>query len=150
MHYQLLSLAVVLAASSLAIADEATDKEIKSLEGEWTWVEHEVGGTQMFPDANDRPQIKIEKDKWFFKNKAMPEFKEAGTFKLDVTTTPRCVDLVSTAKESAGQKNECIYKLEEDKLTIVVNLNADDKSRPMAFETKDKPGMIKVVLERKK
>ena len=100
----------------------------------------------MQPDPNDRPVVKIEKDKWFFKNKDSVDFKEAGKFILDVATTPKCVDLISTAKESEGQKNEAIYKLEEDKLTIVLNLNADDKSRPMDFKTADKPGMILVVL----
>ena len=145
-----LSLVLFFAAIPLAHADEAADKEIKALQGEWTWTSHEVGGQRMEPDANDRPVVKIEKDKWYFKNKDTSDFKEAGKFVLDVTTTPRCVDLVSTQKESEGQKNEAIYKLEEDKLTIVLNLNADDKSRPMGFETKDKPGMILVVLERKK
>ena len=148
--FRCLSLALLLAVAPLALADEATDNEIKALQGEWTWVEHEVGGKQMFPDANDRPTVKIDGEKWFFKNKDTPEFKEAGKFKLDVMTTPKCVDLVSTQKGSEGQKNEAIYKLEEDKLTIVLNLDADDKSRPMGFETKDKPGMILVVLERKR
>jgi uncharacterized protein (TIGR03067 family) len=145
-----LSLAFLLTVAPLALADEATDKELKALQGEWTWVQHEVGGKMMEPDPNDRPLVKIEGTKWSFKNKDMPEFKEAGTFKLDVTTTPKCVDLVSTAEDSKGQKNEAIYKLDEDKLTIVLNLNADDKSRPMEFKTADKPGMILVVLERKK
>ena len=147
--YRFLSLVMVLAAAPLALADEALDKELKALAGEWTWVEHEVGGTQMFPDANDKPLIKIEKEKWFFKNKAMAEFKEVGSFQLDVTTTPKCVDLVSTDEKTKGQKNEAIYKLNEDTLTIVVNLNADDKNRPRGYETKDAPGMIKVVLKRK-
>ena len=145
-----LSLVLLVAVPPLALADEATDKELKALQGEWTWVSHEVGGKMMEPDPNDRPVVKIEKEKWFFQNKDSGGFKEAGTFKLDVTTTPKCVDLISTAKDSEGQKNEAIYKLEEDKLTIVLNLNADDKSRPMEFKTADKPGMILVVLERKK
>ncbi len=148
--YRLLSLVVFFSLLPPALADEATDKELKALQGEWNWVSHEVGGKMMEPDPNDRPLVKIEKEKWFFKNKDSGEYKEAGTFKLDVTTTPKCVDLVSTAKESEGQKNECIYKLEEDKLTVVVNLNADDKTRPMDFKTADKQGMILVVLERKK
>jgi uncharacterized protein (TIGR03067 family) len=145
-----LPLAFLLAAAPGALADEATDKEHKALQGEWTWISHEVGGKMMEPAADDRPVVKIEKDKWFFKNKDTADFKEAGKFKLDVMTTPKCVDLVSTAEDSKGQKNEAIYKLEEDKLTIVLNLNADDKSRPMEFKTADKPGMILVVLERKK
>ena len=144
------SLVALLALVSVVLADEATDKDVKALQGEWTWVEHEVGGTHMFPDANARPTIKIDGDKWYFKNKAADEFKEAGTFKLDVMTTPKCVDLISTDEKTKGQKNEAIYKLEEDKLTIVANLNADDRNRPKGFETKDAPGMILVVLERKK
>jgi uncharacterized protein (TIGR03067 family) len=148
--FRFLPVVLVVAIPSLALADEAADKEIKSLQGQWTWISHEVGGKMMQPDPNDRPVVKIEKDKWFFKNKDSVDFKEAGKFILDVATTPKCVDLISTAKESEGHKNEAIYKLEEDKLTIVLNLNADDKSRPMDFKTADKPGMILVVLKRKK
>jgi uncharacterized protein (TIGR03067 family) len=144
------SLILVVAVAPLAQADEVADKELKALQGEWTWAHHEVGGTMMLPDPNDRPVIRIEKEKWSFKNKSLEAFKEVGTFKLDVATTPKCVDLISTDEKSKGQKNEAIYKLEEDKLTVVVNLNADDKNRPMGFETKDKPGMILVVFERKR
>lgn len=145
-----LSMALVMALGPVVLADDAADKEIQALQGEWTWVRHEVGGKMMEPDPNDRPLLKIDGEKWFFKNKENPEFKEGGTFQLDVTTTPKCVDLISTDEKTKGQKNEAIYKLKEDKLTIVVNLNADDKNRPKGFETKDQPGMIKVVLERKK
>ena len=148
--YRFLSLTILLACVPPALADEATDKELKALQGQWIWMRHEVGGTVMEPAVEDRPVVKIEGDKWSFKNKDTAEFKEAGKFKLDAMTTPRCVDLISTAEESKGQKNEAIYKLEGDKLTVVLNLNADDKTRPMEFKTADKPGMILVVLERKK
>lgn len=144
------SLVLCLVPFASAIADEAADKEIKALQGEWIWVQHEVGGKVMEPPAADRPVIKIEQAKWFLKDKASGNFKEVGTFQLDVMTTPRCVDLISTDEKTTGQKNEAIYKLEEDKLTVVLNLNADDKSRPMDFKTAEKPGMILVELERKK
>lgn len=147
---RLLSLLVFVTLAPLALADEATDKELKALQGEWTWMRHEVDGKWMERDPSDRPVMKIADTKWFVKDAESGKFKELGTFKLDVMTTPRCVDLISTDKESEGQRHEAIYKLEEDTLTVVVNLNADDRTRPMEFKTADKPGMILVVFERKK
>ena len=148
--WQIVWIVLAAATASLTLADEPLDKELAALQGQWVWVRHEVGGKRMAPDANERPLIKIEGTKWSFKNKNDREFQEAGTFQLDVSTMPRCVDLISTQEKTKGQKNEAIYKLEEDQLTVVVNLNADDKNRPMGFETKDQPGMILVEFEKKK
>jgi uncharacterized protein (TIGR03067 family) len=147
--YRFLSLAILLVFAPVGLADDATDQEIKALQGQWVWVRHEAGGIEMAPDPGDQPVIKIEGTKWSLRNNKTGTFNEIGTFKLDVATTPRCVDLVSTQKENQGQKNEAIYKLDKDTLTVVVNLNADDKSRPMEFKTEGKPGLLLVVFQRK-
>lgn len=128
-----------------APADEAAKKEYARFAGNWHFVSMEADGKPL-PEA-------------FFKEDQMvldgPKFTVTGggttykgTFKVDVTKSPKQIDITFTAGPEAGKTLYGIYELEGD--TYKVCLGMPGKDRPKAFMTKPDSGCVLEVLKRER
>src|SRR5262245_20247721 len=71
-----------------------------------------------------------------------------GTFKLDVSKTPKQFDAVFTDGPEKGKTALAIYKLEGDTYTVCIAMT--DKERPKEFVSKPGSGHVLEVLQREK
>ena len=72
-----------------------------------------------------------------------PDHTELGTYKLDTTTNPKTIDVVTELDTSKG-----IYRLEGDSLKICGVSTGED--RPAEFTTKPGTKQVLFVLKRQK
>ena len=138
----------MLAASLLAPAadlGEAAKKELKKLEGEWTVVAMAQGGESRELPVDEQMAVTIAADGKFTAGKLDP----AQITALDTTATPKILDFQMLRKPPSGATNEAVYKIEKDKLTVVVYLGEGNK-RPSGFDVPTDTTTIRFVLERVK
>jgi uncharacterized protein (TIGR03067 family) len=124
-----------------AIKAQDGKKALADLQGTWKVVGFEVNGEEAeFPSNLARWVIKG--DKVLYAGELL------ATLTLYPDTSPRGVDL---AFDNPKRVCEGIYSADGDKLKLCVNRRSEAvKERPLDFETKDKPGLRLLVLERQK
>lgn len=115
---------------------EATQKELKKLEGKWKVVK--------FLDS--AREIEIGTDKrdlfWTFKGAVVTlefGYAENETLKiaaLDPGTDPKCIDLIEMTKGQPDRTLEGVFKIDGDTLLLALHVSNDSKQRPVGF---DKP-----------
>jgi uncharacterized protein (TIGR03067 family) len=135
---------VVLAASAVAVASAADDKQkeaMKALEGEYQL-------KQIFGNGKQEPDevVKLVKGVVIAGGKLtvqLPGKDDATTFTVDPSKKPAHIDL--DAPGMAGVVRPGIYKMEKGTLTIVWSTTKD---RPADFDGKAK-GSVKMVLEKR-
>jgi uncharacterized protein (TIGR03067 family) len=117
-----------------ARADEKTDAELKALAGTWKVEKAELGGKdttailkdlKLTVDASGKYTVEIGKE------------KEEGTFTVDLSKTPKQMDLTSKDGPNKGKMIKAIYKLDGDTLVACYDLNTEKGARPEKFESKD-------------
>jgi uncharacterized protein (TIGR03067 family) len=138
-----LTIALVLPASLIAADDAA--KELEKLEGTWSIVSAQEAGKEQTDEKSKKLSIVIEKDSFIWKYEGQPKTVQV-TLKLDPTTKPKSVDLVSTL----GKKRAAfgIYELNDDVLKICWARNG--KARPDEFTTEAGDDRIFLTLQRVK
>jgi uncharacterized protein (TIGR03067 family) len=141
---------VVLAAlASLAIADDAADKEAKRLEGTWKFLSLSV-------DGDEAPQEFIQKGRWSIRGKEITIPGPGGgklSYKVDPSRSPKAIDMTGSDGPGRGKTLKGIYKIEEGRLTICLpggkKESPDlDLARPEEFGGGQ--GKSLIVLERSK
>jgi uncharacterized protein (TIGR03067 family) len=145
-----LAVATLLAGSAWALAADASKpdadrKELAKFEGTWRFASIEVEGKKV-PEE----QVKKSGKMVIRGNKFTIEggVTYRGTFKLDVSTKPKRIDVTFTAGPEKGKALLGIYELEGD--TYKVCLGMPGKPRPKAFAAKPGSGHVLEVLKREK
>ena len=125
---------------------EASQKELKRLEGQWVVQSLEAKGRKHdVSDVEPRLIMEIKDNKWIFTGK-----EKAEIIALDPTTDPKCLDMKSIEEGRKGQVDEAIFKLEGDTLTVCL-YQGKGKQRPTKFETSpDLPDTVLAVFKRAK
>jgi uncharacterized protein (TIGR03067 family) len=118
-----LVLAGLLATSTAPRADEALDKELKTLEGEWT-VKSEGGGEISYTFKGDKLEVKA------------PSRSYKMTVKIDPAAKPeKTIDFVidEAPDDAKGKTSKGIYKLEDENNTLVFCMRPEGE-RPAKYE----------------
>jgi uncharacterized protein (TIGR03067 family) len=147
-RYAVLALALAVATSLWAAPDKPSKddklkKEMKKLEGTWTVVTQERGGSPVknskgtFTFAKSKYTIRWDKDK----------HEKGGKFKVDPTKSPKEMDIV--ADTPGGEvKLKGIYQIKGDSLKMCIDQKGGE--RPTKFTTLAGTGQILIVLKRAK
>jgi uncharacterized protein (TIGR03067 family) len=124
-------------------SDRATD-EVAKLQGVWAIVSVEIEGKSLAMDDLKSARLTVQGKQYSFKlGKTDLEF----TFKLNVSQSPRAIDLIGVANQEKGKVYQGIYKFEKDRYTICRG-TTPDRSRPTEFVTRPGSGHMMVVWKR--
>jgi uncharacterized protein (TIGR03067 family) len=127
------SVIAVLALVGAAGAQNANEKEMAQLEGEWSMVSGEANGLSM-PEATVKTGKRVAKDgettitlggQVYFKAK----------FSIDSTKKPKAIDYTMTEGPTKGKTHLGIYELDGD--TVKFCFAAPGKDRPTDFTAKE-------------
>src|SRR5262245_11237767 len=130
--------AVGLAASAgsgtLAGEKDDLEKEAKKFQGTWTFESSEAGGKELPTDELKEFILTFEGEKHTVKKG--DEVIQVGTQKLDVSKSPKTIDVTMTEGPSKGKVMLGIYEFDGD--TLKVCFDPQGKNRPT--EVKTAPG----------
>jgi uncharacterized protein (TIGR03067 family) len=137
------------------LADDANRKqevldEAKQLEGKWKVVAIEDDGRKA-PEEEIKGMCCTIKDLEMQMRDAADAPVEKATLKLDLTKTPRHIDLTVSEGPEKGRTIKGIFKFEKERLVICIRgPEAGDKGRPKEFKTEAGSGLGIITLERAK
>src|SRR5262249_43942677 len=116
-----------------ARADDKADveKELKKLQGTWTFESVETGGKQLPAAEFKGMTVTFEGDK--FTVKKGDEVIQAATQKLDPSKSPKAIDVTVTEGLNKGAVMPGIYEIDGD--TLKVCFDPEGKKRPTEFKT---------------
>jgi uncharacterized protein (TIGR03067 family) len=130
----------------IAADDPKKTDDAETLKGNWKAVSLSQSG-QAVP-AEIASHLKFTFDGKSYVNK-MDEMVEEGSYAIDATKTPKTIDFDIKTGDDKGKKQLGIYKIEGDKLTIVV-AKPGGNERPASFKAEAGAEVAEVVLEREK
>ncbi|MBP3954556.1 TIGR03067 domain-containing protein [Gemmata sp. G18] len=108
--------------------NEAAQKELKALEGDWLLVSWVTNGTERELAADEQITVTVTGAKFTF-----GKFGDGQVTALDPSTSPPIIDFKMLRKPESGVTNEAIFKVEKHVLTVVVYLGEGSK-RPANFD----------------
>jgi uncharacterized protein (TIGR03067 family) len=139
-----LSASLLFAAAAAAIAANA-DAEIKALEGEWRIDAARLGGRDHLDDFAGMKLI-LKGSRFTIE---FAENSDRGTFTIDAMKSPKWITIKTDKKGPFfGRTLQGIYKTEKDQLVICCEV--DGKTRPTAFEAKEKSRNMLLAYQREK
>jgi uncharacterized protein (TIGR03067 family) len=115
------------------LADDKADleKEVKKLQGTWTFESSEAGGKEVPADGLKGLVLIFEGDKHTVKNG--DKVIQVGTQKLDPSKSPKTIDVTMTEGPNKGAVMLGIYEISGD--TLKVCFDAEGKKRPTEFKS---------------
>jgi len=119
--------------------------ELEKLQGTWNIVTLEMDGSKMDADAFTGSKIIVKGAR--FTTVAMGATYE-GRLKLDLTKTPKTIDLLFTEGPEKGNTSLAIYELNRDTWRMCLTLRGDQ--RPSKFATAPGSGLALETLRREK
>ena len=140
----ILALAALASGSASQNASTTVD-ELDKLQGTWTFVSLEVEGAKLPEAMLNGSKIIIKGDS--FKSISAGITYE-GIFKIDVSKTPKTLDLIFTDGPEKGRTSLGIFDLVGDNLRICLSLAGS--SRPSEFASKQASGFAFETLKREK
>ena len=116
-----------------ARADDKADaeKELKKLQGTWTFESVEVGGKEA--PAADYKSMTVTFEGGKFTVKTGDEVIQVGTEKLDPSKSPKAIDVTMTEGPNKGAVMLGIYEIDGD--TLKVCFDPQGKKRPTEFKS---------------
>lgn len=136
--------ATPLALTLLFTADPGAD--LKPFQGKWVLSAATLGGRDHKEDFKGLT-LTVDGDKYTV---VVGPNTDKGTVTLDATKSPKHITLASSEKAGPfkGRTMPGIYEIKEDKLTVCLNSEKDD--RPTNFEAPEKTPIMLFVFEREK
>jgi uncharacterized protein (TIGR03067 family) len=139
---------LIVVAIGLSAADEPKKKDdAEAIKGNWSVVSMKMGGQPAPEDFTKKFRCRF--DEKTYNNTLAKEVIEEGSYTIDPSKTTKTIDFDIKKGQDQGKKQLGIYKLENDKLTLLLTVSGST-TRPKSFN--DEPGepLIEVVLERVK
>jgi uncharacterized protein (TIGR03067 family) len=143
--------ALLLACAMAAADDKAVKEELAKLEGTWQVESFVVVGKDFFADGSQpKFHFVVGKDgeATLDENDFLKKLYEKYTFKVDPSTTPKCVDVTVTAGSQKGVKIEGIYELKGDELRVCAKAGGNE--RPAELKSPEGTEVVLFVLKRQK
>jgi uncharacterized protein (TIGR03067 family) len=125
--------------------EKATAKEYRAFEGTWRFKSIETGGQELPADSLKDSRL-ICKDRDFTAVSAEGTLR--GTFSVDVSKTPKTIDVIFTDGPDKGRTFRGIYVLKDDSYKVC--MSPPGRDRPLAFESKPGSPQVLEVLKREK
>jgi uncharacterized protein (TIGR03067 family) len=122
-------------------AKELEAKELKALQGNWRVVKLETDGHEVPPEELVKRRLLVEDDVIDMKPNKM-------RIKLAPGKSPKEIDFTPLDGPNKGKTMPCIYKLDDDKLTLCLPVARDGATRPKEFKADKEIGLT--LLERVK
>ena len=134
--------------ASTAIADDASKKDVKGLQGNWQAVEVRSRGQKFPPNQVKKFRIVIKGNVITFN----PDGGDRKSqFKLDLSKSPKAIDLTPLDGPQKGKIIPGIYSLEKGVFKICIsNSGKDLTTRPTKFKTSMKDGLGLLIFNRAK
>jgi uncharacterized protein (TIGR03067 family) len=123
---------------------EATDNVLKSIQGTWQFVAHEMNGKPTPREEVAKLKITFTGNKWTVREDG--KVVQAGTHKFDPAKKPAQVDAVVTEGEGKGTTMLGIYELKGNKMRVC--FDPQGKERPTSFTAKT--GQFLAIVQREK
>ena len=114
-------------------ADDKPDveKETKKFQGTWTFESSEAGGEKLPADQLKELVLTFEGDKHTVRKG--DEVLQTGTQKLDLSKSPKAIDVTVTEGPNKGAVMLGIYEIDGD--TLKVCFDEEGKKRPTEFKS---------------
>lgn len=119
-------------------------KELDKLNGAWVVTSAESGGVKLPNDTIKELKLTI-KDGTFTAKLGGEE--QRGVLKIDPAKKPMAMDITLESGADKGKTQLAIYELQTGVLKICV-ADFETKERPKDFDTKMKPGMTFLLLQK--
>jgi uncharacterized protein (TIGR03067 family) len=132
--------------AATALADEP--KKDNALQGTWVGVSGQSDGQDMAENDVKGMQFTVSGDKYSVSGPN--DYSEKGTIKLDLSKTPKGIDLHIDESNVADQVNKDqpgIYELKDGSLKVCF-ARAGSTERPTEFTTKADTGQIMITFKR--
>lgn len=107
------------------------EKELKKFQGTWSFASIEAGGKQLPSDSLRGMTVLFEGNRYTVKSGEA--VAQIATQKLDVTTSPKAVDIRVTEGPNRGTILLGIYEISDE--TLRVCFDPEGKKRPTDFKT---------------
>jgi uncharacterized protein (TIGR03067 family) len=134
------------AAFALAPADDKAERELKKAQGTWLFDFQVVDGEKVPAERLKGATITLKGDK--FTVKLGDEVTQAGTFKVDLSKSPKTVDATISEGEGKGTVWLGIVQLDGD--TLKFCFDPKGKKRPTEFKSAPGSGLLLNVHKRAK
>jgi uncharacterized protein (TIGR03067 family) len=142
-------LAICFFTAAVAIADDKTTVDNKTLQGTWQAVSLEGNGEARPDDEAKELQIVFKGDE-IFAVKAKGEEPHLK-FKLAPGKSPKAIDLIVLEGDDKGKTAAGIYCLKDGRLQVCINIFGQDTTqRPKEFKTHAGTGVVAGIFERVK
>jgi uncharacterized protein (TIGR03067 family) len=138
--------ALVVVAFGLASAADDKKDDAKSLQGTWAYQSMEWNGKKLPAEQISKTTITFEGDK--FTVRVGDKVTLTGTYKFDLTKSPKTFDATVTEGLEKGSMPLGIFKVEGDTVTGCVRL--EGRERPTEFKTSNGSNTVLVVAKRVK
>jgi uncharacterized protein (TIGR03067 family) len=126
--------------------DEAAQKDLKVLAGNWQVVSREVDGEKADQKALDAMKVTIDREGIVTVQRDGKTIGKSKWTNLDTAKDPKTVDLEVIEGENKGKVYLGIYRIEENNMTIC-RANPD-KKRPTTFSTEAGSGCTLMSFKR--
>jgi len=132
----------VAAISCIFTISQDPETDLEKLEGTWKVVQMVEGGKELPKEKTKTLSLIIKENRLILRNGR--EVLERGTFELDPKANPKEWTTVSELDESKPIK--CIYKITPRQ--VILCIGEPGGARPKDFASREKTGVILLVLER--
>jgi uncharacterized protein (TIGR03067 family) len=127
--------------STLAVAEDESEKDLQKMAGAWTPVLMQLNGKKQPEELLKSIRLSIKGDKY---STVVGKEKDEGTLKLDATKEPREMDITSNVGENKGKAIPCIYEIKGDELRVCYGLKVAE--RPIDFKAdEDAKGVVMLI-----
>ena len=137
---------MVLGAIAFIAADGPKKDDAEAFKGSWSVASFKVG--QESAPADDLKNLKMNFDGKSYTSKVLDQVDEEGNYTIDPSKTPKTIDFEIKKGRDEGKKQLGIYKIEDDKLTLILSLPGATE-RPKSLTPAASDMLIEAVLERK-
>ena len=131
--------------AGLFTADDTKKDDAELMKGKWKAVSMSIGG-EPAPEEFVK-DFKLNFDAKTYTNTTSGDMVEEGEYAIDATKSPKTIDFDIKKGPDEGKKQLGLYKLDGDKLTIVV-ATAGSKDRPTSLKVEKGTDAVEFVLER--
>jgi uncharacterized protein (TIGR03067 family) len=138
---------LILSAVGFLAADDPKKDEADSLKGRWSAVSISAGGKPAQDEVVKAFKFTI--DDKTYTNLMGTEVVEEGGYKIDASKSPKTIDFDIKKGPDVGKRQLGIYKIEGDKLTMVV-AQAGSEDRPKSFKVDPESPIVEIVFEKAK
>ncbi len=135
---------VVLCAAGILAADDTKKDDREAIKGKWKAVSISMSGEPQADELVKNFKLNFESKDY---TNTVGDMVEEGSYSIDSTKSPKTIDFDIKKGPVEGKKQLGVYKLDGDKLTLVMSA-AGSTDRPTSLTVEKGGALAEFVLER--